>query len=99
MLCEQLVTFIGVQAALATLQRVARYCGYDGVSALIVGNMDYLVDAVCGRLKFLDDRADVVTTAAVVECIAGHAYDASVPLIKVGVPCTAATTWVLIGFV
>jgi len=70
------------QAALATLQRISASLGYGSVGDLVAGNMDYLVDAVCGRLRYMD-ASDVTTTAAVVKCIAAHAYDASVPLIKV----------------
>lgn len=51
------------------------------LSRLVAGNMDYLVDAVCSRVQFLDD--DSAGTTVVIEFIAEHAYDAALPLLQV----------------
>ena len=39
------------QAALSSLARIALYSGYDSIAALLVENVDYVVDCVCLSLR------------------------------------------------
>ncbi len=45
--------FIITQSAYTALHKVATLCGKKGIPELLVGNVDYLVDAINLRLKYL----------------------------------------------
>ena len=54
------------QSAHSTLIRVSECCGYNGISSMLQDNMDYLVDAVCAKLRRPGERSG---TALVVRSI------------------------------
>ncbi|KAH7479336.1 TELO2-interacting protein 1-like protein [Phytophthora ramorum] len=66
------------RAALAALEKVQFFTGYDSIEALFQANMDYFVDALCARLEQLDTYP---MTAFVVEALLRHTRLASLPLV------------------
>ncbi|KAE9013940.1 hypothetical protein PR002_g14371 [Phytophthora rubi] len=66
------------RAALAALEKVYYFTGYESLEALIQANMDYFVDALCARLEQLDTYP---MTAFVVEALLRHTRLASLPLV------------------
>ncbi|KAE9031065.1 hypothetical protein PF010_g402 [Phytophthora fragariae] len=66
------------RAALAALEKVYYFTGYESLEALFQANMDYFVDALCARLEQLDTYP---MTAFVVEALLRHTRLASLPLV------------------
>ncbi|KAG1700142.1 hypothetical protein DVH05_011953 [Phytophthora capsici] len=66
------------RAALAALEKVYVFTGYESLEALFEANMDYFVDSLCSRLEQLDEHP---TTAFVVEALLRHTRLASLPLV------------------
>ncbi|GMF11608.1 unnamed protein product [Phytophthora lilii] len=66
------------RAALAALEKVYYYTGYESLEALFQANMDYFVDALCARLEQLDEYP---MTAFVVESLLKHTRLSSLPLV------------------
>ncbi|KAI9908083.1 hypothetical protein PsorP6_003968 [Peronosclerospora sorghi] len=67
------------RAALAALEKVYFFTGYDSLEALFQANMDYFVDALCARLEQLDMFP---MTAFVVEALLRHTRLESLPLVN-----------------
>ncbi|EEY66065.1 uncharacterized protein PITG_03607 [Phytophthora infestans T30-4] len=66
------------RAALAALEKVYFFTGYESLEALFQANMDYFVDSLCARLEQLDAYP---MTAYVVEALLRHTRLASLPLV------------------
>jgi hypothetical protein len=66
------------RAALAALEKVYFFTGYESLEALFQANMDYFVDALCARLEQLYAYP---MTAFVVEALLRHTRLASLPLV------------------
>ncbi|KAG7384563.1 TEL2-interacting protein 1 [Phytophthora pseudosyringae] len=66
------------RAALAALEKVYFFTGYESLEALFQANMDYFVDSLCARLEQLDAYP---MTAFVVEALLRHTQLASLPLV------------------
>ncbi|KAL3673300.1 hypothetical protein V7S43_001017 [Phytophthora oleae] len=66
------------RAALAALEKVYFFTGYESLEALFQANMDYFVDSLCSRLEQLDAYP---MTAFVVEALLRHTRLASLPLV------------------
>eukprot|EP00644_Phytophthora_capsici_P000198 jgi/Phyca11/559983/estExt2_Genewise1.C_PHYCAscaffold_40364 len=66
------------RAALAALEKVYFFTGYESLEALFEANMDYFVDSLCSRLEQLDEHP---MTAFVVEALLRHTRLASLPLV------------------
>ncbi|KAF4136923.1 hypothetical protein GN958_ATG13913 [Phytophthora infestans] len=64
------------RAALAALEKVYFFTGYESLEALFQANMDYFVDSLCARLEQLDAYP---MTAYVVEALLRHTRLASLP--------------------
>ncbi|KAG3098495.1 hypothetical protein PC128_g365 [Phytophthora cactorum] len=67
------------RAALAALEKVYFFTGYESLEALFQANMDYFVDSLCARLEQLDAYP---MTAFVVEALLRHTRLASLPLVN-----------------
>ncbi|KAK1948036.1 TELO2-interacting protein 1 [Phytophthora citrophthora] len=66
------------RAALAALEKVYFFTGYESLEVLFEANMDYFVDSLCSRLEQLDEYP---MTAFVVEALLRHTRLASLPLV------------------
>ncbi|ETP13568.1 hypothetical protein F441_11287 [Phytophthora nicotianae CJ01A1] len=67
------------RAALAALEKVYFFTGYESLEELFQSNMDYFVDSLCARLEQLDAYP---MTAFVVEALLRHTRLASLPLVN-----------------
>ncbi|OWZ24182.1 hypothetical protein PHMEG_000835 [Phytophthora megakarya] len=66
------------RAALAALEKIYFFTGYESLEALFQANMDYFVDSLCARLEQLDAYP---MTAFVVEALLRHTQLESLPLV------------------